>query len=215
MVEFDGGICTRVDAVPFGVVVNQSGHRFYDEGEDFWPKRYAIWGRLIAGQPGQLAYSIIDAKSEGLFMPTVYPPEQAETLEALAVKLGIDARSLTATIHDYNAAVVTGAFNHQRLDDARTEGLDINKSHWARTIDEPPFSAWPLRPGITFTYMGVGVNEQARVRMADGQVCDNIYAAGEIMAGNVLGQGYLAGIGMTIGNVFGRIAGREAAKHAR
>ena len=100
------------------------------------------------------------------------------------------------------------------LDDCRTQGLAIPKSHWARAIDTPPYYAYPLRPGITFTYLGVRVNEEARMLMKDGAPAGNMFAAGEIMAGNVLGKGYLAGIGMTIGAVFGRIAGEGAARHA-
>ena len=101
------------------------------------------------------------------------------------------------------------------LDDCRTQGLSIEKTHWARAIDHPPYYAYPLRPGITFTYLGVRVNEEARMQMADGTPSGNMFAAGEIMAGNVLGKGYLAGIGMTIGAVFGRLAGEGAALHAR
>ena len=108
-----------------------------------------------------------------------------------------------------------GCFDHTRLDDCRTEGLEPPKSHWARTLDEPPFYGYPLRPGITFTYLGVAVDQRARVFMADDRPAASLFAAGEIMAGNVLGQGYLGGIGMTIGTVFGRIAGEEAAAHAR
>jgi tricarballylate dehydrogenase len=85
------------------------------------------------------------------------------------------------------------------------------KSHWARRIDTPPYHAYPLRPGITFTYLGVKVNKEARVIMDDGRPATNVFAAGEIMAGSILGRGYLAGFGMSIGTVFGRIAGREAA----
>ncbi|HEY1246962.1 MAG TPA: FAD-binding protein, partial [Hyphomicrobiaceae bacterium] len=97
----------------------------------------------------------------------------------------------------------------------RTEGVDPPKTHWARRIEQAPFYAYPVRPGITFTYLGTRVNREARMVMADGRPAANMLAAGEIMAGNVLGQGYAAGIGMTIGSVFGRIAGREAARHAR
>jgi tricarballylate dehydrogenase len=88
------------------------------------------------------------------------------------------------------------------------------KSHWAIPLDTPPFYGYPLRPGITFTYLSVKVDEQARVMMQNNQPSPNIFAAGEIMSGNILGQGYLAGFGMTIGTVFGRIAGREAARYA-
>ena len=105
-----------------------------------------------------------------------------------------------------------GDFNHTVLDSCHTQDLSPVKSHWARRIDTPPYLAYPLRPGITFTYLGVAVNERAQMIMKNGQVAANIYAAGEIMAGNILDKGYLAGIGMTIGTTFGRIAGREAAK---
>ncbi|MDX1485287.1 MAG: FAD-dependent tricarballylate dehydrogenase TcuA [Alphaproteobacteria bacterium] len=212
--KFDGGIATRLDSVPFGIVVNKEGQRFYDEGEDFWPKRYAIWGRLVAAEPDQVAYSIIDAKAAEDFMPSMFEPVQADTIEGLAQRLGLDAGTLAETVAKYNAAVRPGTFDGQALDDCATEGLDPPKSHWARTIDEPPYSAYSLRPGITFTYLGVKVDEDARMIMADGAPAKNVFAAGEIMAGNVLGKGYLAGIGMTIGSVFGQIAGREAARYA-
>jgi len=213
--KFDGGIVTRVDCVSLGVVVNTNAERFYDEGEDFWPKRYAIWGRLVAAQPEQLAHVIIDTKSRGRFIPPVLPPETADSIPALAAKIGVNPEKLADTIGAFNAAIRPGAFDHTQLDDCHTEGLSIDKTHWARAIDQPPFAAYSLRPGITFTYLGVAVNERARMLMADGSPSANVFAAGEIMAGNVLGEGYLAGIGMTIGGVFGRIAGREAAAHAR
>jgi tricarballylate dehydrogenase len=213
--KFDGGIVTRVDAVSLGIVVNRDARRFYDEGEDFWPKRYAIWGRLVAGQPDQIGYAIIDAKSMGKFMPPVYPPLSASSVAALATKLGLDAPALVHTVAGFNAAVRPGAFDHTVLDDCRTDGLDPPKTHWARALDTPPYFAWPLRPGITFTYLGVAVDERARMVMRDSGRSANIFAAGEIMAGNVLGEGYLAGIGMAIGTTFGRIAGEEAARHVR
>jgi tricarballylate dehydrogenase len=211
--QFDGGITTRLDCVPFSVVVNREGKRFYDEGEDVWPKRYAIWGRLVAQQPGQVAYSIIDSKAVSLFMPSVFPAIKAGSLDELAGKFGLPAATVAATIADYNNAVRPGTFKSTGLDDCRTEGLTPPKTHWARTIDQPPFYGYPLRPGITFTYLGVKVDENARVQMTTGAPVRNLYAAGEIMAGSILGQGYLAGFGMAIGTVFGRIAGREAAKH--
>jgi tricarballylate dehydrogenase len=213
--KFDGGIVTRLDCVPFSIVVNQNAHRFYDEGEDIWPKRYAIWGRLVAKQPGQVAYSIIDRKSDLLFMPSVFPAIKANTLGELAVKLGLDPAVLEATVAAYNAAVRPGRFNAGGLDGCATEGLTPPKTNWARVLDTPPFTGYPLRPGITFTYLGLRVDDNARVLMDDGRRSANLFAAGEIMAGNMLSKGYLAGFGMAIGTVFGRIAGREAAKHAR
>jgi tricarballylate dehydrogenase len=213
--RFDGGIVTRLDSLPFGIVVNRHAERFYDEGEDAWPKRYAIWGRLIAAQPDQIAYSIVDAKTAGAFMPSVFPPKAAGSIRELAGMLDLPADRLDATVAAFNRAVRPGTFNHAALDDCRTEGLTPPKSHWAQRIDTPPFWGYPLRPGITFTYLGLKVDESARVLMTNGVPAANIYAAGEIMAGNILRKGYIAGIGMTIGTVFGRIAGEGAARHAR
>ncbi len=207
---YDGGICTRVDSVSLGIVVNKHAQRFYDEGEDFWPKRYAIWGRLVAQQPGQIAYSVIDAKAIGRFMPPVFPPLVAQSLPELARQLGLDAAALVRTVDEFNSACRIGSFDHATLDDCRTEGLALPKTHWARAIDTAPFYAYPLRPGITFTYLGVKVNQQAAVHFG-GKPSPNLFAAGEIMAGNVLGKGYTAGVGMTIGTAFGRIAGTQAA----
>ena len=121
---------------------------------------------------------------------------------------------MEATVRTFNAAARPGKFDPDSLDDCRTEGIDPPKTHWARPIDQPPFLAYPLRPGITFTYLGLKVDENARVLMQDNRPSANLFAAGEIMAGNILGQGYVAGVGMAIGAVFGRIAGREAAKIA-
>jgi tricarballylate dehydrogenase len=213
--KFDGGIVTRLDTVPFGIVVNSNAERFYDEGEDVWPKRYAIWGGLIARQPGQIAYSIVDASVAGRYMPSVFPPITADSVAELASGLGVPAAALETTIDTFNRAVRGGVCDYAVLDDCRTEGLQPNKTHWARRLDTPPFTGWPLRPGITFTYLGMRVDERARVIMADGSPAANICAAGEIMAGNILRRGYAAGIGMTIGTVFGRLAGEEAAAHAR
>jgi tricarballylate dehydrogenase len=210
--KFDGGIVTRVDAVSLGIVVNREAKRFYDEGEDFWPKRYAIWGRLVAQQPGQIGYAIIDAKAMGRFMPPVFPPLRGASIRELGRQLGLNEEILEETVRQFNAAVRPGNFDHTVLDDCRTEGLAPAKTHWARPIDQPPFFAYPLRPGITFTYLGVRVNERSQV-LFGAEPSPNVFAAGEIMAGNILGKGYLAGIGMSIGTVFGRIAGSEAARH--
>ena len=212
--KFDGGIVTRLDCLPLGIVVNRHAARFYDEGEDLWPKRYAIWGRLVAEQPGQMACSIFDAKVMGRFMPSVFPVIEAGSIAELASRLELPPDALEATVARFNQAVRPGVFNHSLLDDCRTEGLAPDKTHWAQRLDTPPFFAYPLRPGITFTYLGVKVDDRARVVMKNGEPLRNLCAAGEIMAGNILRQGYLAGFGMTIGTVFGRIAGEEAARHA-
>jgi tricarballylate dehydrogenase len=210
--KYDGGIASRLDAVPFAVVLNKDADRFYDEGEDFWPKRYAIWGRLVAGQPDQIAYAIIDSQGVNRFMPSVFTPIVDDTIEGLAEQLGLPPDATRSTIDAYNAACPAGQIDQSILDGKSTKGLTPEKTNWSAPISTPPFYGYPLRPGITFTYMGVAVNERAQILMADGRPFANMFAAGEIMAGNILGQGYLAGIGMTIGGVFGRIAGEEAAR---
>lgn len=211
--KYDGGIVTRLDCVPFSIVVNKNSDRFYDEGEDVWPKRYAIWGRLVAGQPDQVGYAIIDAKSLDLFMPSVFPPVKADTIEDLGRQLGIDGDKLAQTVAEFNAACRPGKFYPTELDGLGTEGLTPPKTNWARPIDMPPFYGYQLRPGVTFTYLGLKVSADARVHTVSGPLA-NVWAAGEIMAGSILGEGYLAGFGMAIGTVFGRIAGGEAARHA-
>jgi tricarballylate dehydrogenase len=213
--RFDGGIATRLDCVPFGIVVNKYGKRFYDEGEDFWPKRYAIWGRLIAEQPEQIAYSIFDSRALPLFLTSLYPPFQSQTSQGLAQAIGLDPQAVGCTVHEFNAAVPTGGtFDPSKLDDCTARGLEPPKSHWATRIEQPPFYGYALRPGVTFTYMGLAVDADARVQLASGSALSNVYAAGEIMSGNVLSSGYLGGFGLTIGTVFGRIAGKQAAQHA-
>ncbi len=210
--EYDGGIVTRLDCVPFSVVLNKHGERFYDEGEDVWPKRYAIWGRLVAAQPDQVAYSIVDEKSRELFMPSVFPAMSSDSLEELTEKLGLPVAQSVKTIKLFNDACSAGDFHPTELDGLCTTGLEPEKTNWARALDTPPYYGYELRPGVTFTYLGINVDDTARVTF-DGRQAENIWAAGEIMAGNILGEGYLAGFGMTIGTVFGRIAGREAGQY--
>ena len=213
--KFDGGIATRLDCVPYAIVVNKHGERFYDEGEDVWPKRYAIWGRLVAQQPDQIAYAIIDSRSELLFMPSVFPAIKADTVGELAVRLGLDPGAVGRTVDAFNAGCLERGFDASRLDGCGTEEVTPPKTNWARAIRQAPFIGYPLRPGITFTYLGVKVNERAQVIMESGKPAGNLFASGEIMAGSILGRGYLAGFGMAIGTVFGRIAGREAAASVR
>ncbi|EPJ5822158.1 FAD-dependent tricarballylate dehydrogenase TcuA [Pluralibacter gergoviae] len=210
---YDGGICTRVDCVSLGIVVNRDAERFYDEGEDFWPKRYAIWGRLVAHQPDQIGYSIIDSKAIGHFMPPVFPGARANTLPELATLLGLDPEKFSATIAAYNRTCRPGHFDHTTLDDCATENLSPPKTHWARPLNTPPYYGYALRPGITFTYLGLKVNDRAAVHFG-GIPSRNLFVAGEMMAGNVLGKGYTAGVGMSIGTTFGRIAGEQAAQAA-
>lgn len=210
--KFDGGICTRLDCVPFGIAVNKDCKRFYNEGEEIWPKRYAIWGRLVAGQPDQIAYIIIDSKSIDLFMPSVFPPFVSDTIEGLASQFDINPEALKATVEEFNAhCKPTKDFDSGKPDGNATEGLEPPKTNWARPINQPPYYGYMLRPGITFSYLSLALTERCFVKKQDDTPFKNILAAGELTSGNVLGQGYMAGFGMTIGTVFGRIAGKEAA----
>ncbi len=211
---YDGALCTRIDCVSLGIVVNVHAQRSYDEGEDFWPKRYAIWGRLVAQQPRQMAFSIIDAKAIERFLPPVFPGARADTLPGLARALGLDELSFAQTLKAYKAACRDARFHHTVLDDCATVGLNPLKTHSARTLDTPPFLGYALRPGVTFTYLGLKVDARAAVHFG-GRPSPNLSAAGEIMAGNVLGKGYTAGVGMSIGTAFGRIAGTKAARAAQ
>lgn len=212
--KVDGGIVTRLDTIPVGIVVNRGGERFYDEGEDLWPKRYAQWGRLIAQQPGQIAFSILDAQRRHSIMPPVFPPYEAPTIAGLAELIGIEPGPVVATVDAFNAHVRTDREpDLGTLDGCSTLDLVPPKSNWALPLDHPPFIAFPLRAGITFTYGGIGIEVDGRVQRSGGTF-DNVYAAGEIMAGNIMTRGYVAGIGMTVGSVFGRVAGRGAATHA-
>ena len=117
-----------------------------------------------------------------------------------------------ATVAEFNAACRPGSFHPTERDGLATEGLEIAKTNWARPLDTPPYYGYQLRTGVTFTYLGLKVDARAQVHTPEHPI-DNLWAAGEIMAGSILGQGYLAGFGMTIGTVFGRIAGKEAAAH--
>jgi tricarballylate dehydrogenase len=141
----------------------------------------------------------------------VFPGVKANTLPELADRLGLDPQTFMQTLNAYNQACRPGTFDHTALDDCHTEGVTPAKTHWARPIDTAPFYAYALKPGVTFTYLGLKTDETAAVRFGDAP-SPNLFVAGEMMAGNVLGKGYTAGVGMSIGTAFGRIAGREAAQ---
>jgi tricarballylate dehydrogenase len=212
--KFDGGIATRLDTIPFGIVVNKSGVRFYDEGEDIWPKRYAMWGRNIADQPGQIATALWDSKVNHLFLPPMNGATRADSIPDLAILLGLDPDKVSSTVAQFNAAVKPGGqFDPAILDNCHTVGITPVKSHWAQPLDQPPYYGVAMRPGVTFTYMGVAVNRDGLVRQTDGSTFANVFAAGEIMSGNILSTGYLAGFGMTMGSVWGRHTGRKAAEY--
>jgi len=164
----------------------------------------------VAQQPEQIGFSIIDSKAVGHFMPPVFPGSKADSLEQLADQLELPRETFLRTLQRYNKACRSGSFDHTKLDDCATEGITPAKTHWARPIDTPPFYGYALRPGVTFTYLGLKTDATAAVRFAN-QPSKNLFVAGEMMAGNVLGKGYTAGVGMSIGTTFGRIAGHNAA----
>lgn len=210
--KFDGGIVTRITAIPHGIVVDRDGRRFHDEGEDARKTHYARWGARIAGCPGQIAYLILDADGLGRALPTALPPIRAGTVAALAAALGLDPAALEITIRDFNAAIADAG--DVPVIKRCTAGLSPPKSRGATALAAPPFAAYPLRPGVTFTHFGVAVDDHMRVVRNDGRAASNVFAAGMIMAANVLGDGYLAGLGVALSTVFGRLAGDEAARQA-
>jgi tricarballylate dehydrogenase len=203
-------------AYPFAVVVNKRGERFLDEGADFRNVTYARYGREILSQPGALAFQVFDAKVQHLISPIDYGPAtryESGTLEGLAAAAGIDQRGFAATIARYNAAVQDGHFDPTVKDGCRTEGLAPPKSNWAQRVDTPPFVAYPVTCGVTFTFGGVRIDERARVVSADGGPLPGLYAAGE-MVGGLFVDNYPGGSGLTAGSVFGRRAGWSAAREA-
>jgi tricarballylate dehydrogenase len=204
--KFDGGIVTRITAIPHGIVVDRYGKRFHDEGEDARKTHFARWGARIACCPDQIAYLILDANGYGRALPTALPPVRADTISALATALELDPAALQTTIRDFNAAIAA--------DDRCTTGLTPPKSHAAIALKTPPFFAYPMRPGVTFTHFGIVVDNDMRIVKSDGVPLRNVFASGMIMAANVLGEGYLAGLGVTLSTVFGRLAGEAAARQA-
>jgi tricarballylate dehydrogenase len=204
---------------PWGIYLNAEGRRFVDEGADFRNYTYAKYGRVILSQPGQFAWQIFDAKVKGQLRDE-YRIKQvtkrvSNTLEDLVSRLDdVDAKVALEEIKRYNAAVRQDiAFNPNLKDGRRTEGLAVPKSNWANTIDTPPFEAYAVTCGITFTFGGLKINNHAQVMSSDGPPIPHLYAAGELVGG-IFWFNYPGGSGLTNGSVFGRIAGENAGKNA-
>jgi len=202
---------------PFAIMVNARGERFVDEGADFRNYTYAKYGRVILNQPGQFSWQIFDAKTKHL-QRDEYNIRQctkvtANSIEELAPKLeGVDAKAFIKTIAEYNAAVNQDTpFNPNVKDGRSTEGLKINKSNWANTIDAPPFEGYATTCGVTFTFGGLRVNTDAQVMNLDYKPIDGLFAAGELVGG-IFYFNYPGGTGLTSGSVFGKIAGESAAR---
>ncbi|HEX9808203.1 MAG TPA: FAD-dependent tricarballylate dehydrogenase TcuA [Alphaproteobacteria bacterium] len=201
---------------PFSIMVNADGERFVDEGADFRNYTYAKYGRVILNQPGQFAWQVFDAKVTHLLRDE-YRIRQvtkagADTLEALAAKLeGVDPERFLATVAQYNAAVDTATpFNPNIKDGRATRGLAVPKTNWANTIDTPPFEAYAVTCGVTFTFGGLRVTTDAQVVDTDGHPIPGLFAAGELVGG-LFYFNYPGGSGLMSGAVFGRIAGASAA----
>jgi tricarballylate dehydrogenase len=204
---------------PFGIMVNAAGKRFVDEGADFRNYTYAKYGRVILAQPQQFAWQVFDAKVTHLLRDEYRIRQvtkvRAGTLEELAAKLDdVDAKEFLSEIAAYNAAVRRDIpFDPTVRDGRRTEGLAINKSNWANAIDTPPFEAYAVTCGITFTFGGLRIDTNAAVQSVDGKPITGLFAAGELVGG-LFYFNYPGGSGLTSGAVFGRIAGASAARAA-
>jgi len=205
----------RVGEGMLGRVVNTLGERFVDEGEDFFDTTYVKYGKAILNQPGRIAYCLFDAKLAErdlvYCLHREFEPIEAGSLERLAENLRIPAARLIATVERYNAAVQPGEFDPEVRDGKCTRGIDPPKSNWATTLDTPPFFAYPVTGGITFTLGGLRVDTRARVLDTEDRALPGLFAAGEIIGG-LFHENYPGGASLIRSLVFGRIAGREAAK---
>jgi tricarballylate dehydrogenase len=201
---------------PFGIMINATGRRFVDEGADFRNYTYAKYGRVILNQPGQFAWQIFDAKVKHLLRDE-YRIKQvtrvsAKTLEELVGQLeDVDAKAALEELKRYNAAVRKDVpFNPNVKDGRCTEGLPINKSNWANVLDTPPYEAYAVTCGVTFSFGGLRINTDGNVINTDGEPIRGLYAAGELVGG-IFYFNYPGGSGLTNGSVFGRISGTNAA----
>jgi tricarballylate dehydrogenase len=203
------------DSYPFSIMVNAAGRRFLDEGADIRNYTYAKYGRIILEQPEQFAWQIFDAKVAHLLRPEYRSKHvtrvTANTLEELAGRLeGVNGQQALNTIREFNASVKGGVpFNPNVKDGLRTEGLVIPKSNWANTIDQPPFEAYAVTCGITFTFGGLRITTEGQVVDTSHQPIPGLYAAGE-MVGGLFYFNYPGSTGLTSGAIFGRLAGRSA-----
>jgi tricarballylate dehydrogenase len=203
----------------FGIMVNANGKRFVDEGADFRNFTYAKYGRAVLEQPFQFAWQVFDQKAKPLLRDEYHIRRITKvtggTLEELASKLeGVNPTAFLEEVRRYNAAVRTDIpFNANVKDGRSADGLEVPRANWANTIDEPPFEAYGITCGVTFTFGGIKVDTSARVINVDEAPITGLYSAGE-MVGGLFYFNYGGGTGLVSGAVFGRVAGAEAAKHA-
>jgi tricarballylate dehydrogenase len=197
----------------YGVMINRLGERFVDEGEDQALFTYAKFGGAILQQPGGVAWQIFDAKVTPLLESRYATSEPiiADRLDDLVGQLDLDQETAIRTLADFNSAAGQGEFNPGQRDGTATRGLALPKSNWAQKIDIPPFSAYPVTGGITFSFGGVKVNQQAQVLATNWEPIPGLYACGE-MVGGLFHHNYPGGSGLMSGAVFGRRAGTNAAR---
>ncbi len=209
---------TNINSYPYTIMVNRNGERFVDEGEDFFDTTYVKYGKAIIAQPGSIAYCLFDAKvaeQELVYcLHREFEPVDANSIARLAQKLAIPGDKLQATVDAYNAAVQPGEFDPERRDGKSTSGVNPPKSNWAQTLDTPPFFAFPVTGGVTFTLGGLRVDERARVIDTEDRAIPGLYAAGELIGG-LFYDNYPGGASLLRSLVFGRLAGKEAAALAQ
>ena len=202
---------------PFGLIVNVNGQRFVDEGADFRNYTYAKYGREILFQPQRAAFQLFDQKTKHLLRDEYHIPQvtmaEANTIEELAQAMDIDVEGLIATLQQYNAACQPGEYNPTVLDGVHTEGIHPPKSNWALPLDSPPYLAYAVTCGLTFTFGGLRINRRAQVMDNVDEPIPGLYAAGEIVGG-IFYHNYPGGSGLMSGSVFGRVAGTSAAEDA-
>jgi tricarballylate dehydrogenase len=202
---------------PYGIMVDINGKRFVDEGEDFFSYTYAKFGREVLGLPWRTAYQIFDSKTRPLLRSEYNRGfhVSADNIEALAKKLpGLNWENVVSTVNEFNAAVNDAPFDPSKHDGKCTHGIVPVKSNWAQRLDAPPFYAFPVTCGITFTFGGVGITEKCEVKDTSGNVISGLFAAGEITGGSFFNN-YPGGSGLMKGAVFGRLTGTHAAEFAK
>jgi tricarballylate dehydrogenase len=204
---------------PFGILINARGDRYVDEGAHFHSHTYAKYGGEIVKQPGMFAWQVFDAKVShllrGEYRIRRVTKAEASTLEGLAGKLdGVDPAGFLRTVREFNAACrMDVPFNPNILDGRRTYGLVIDKTNWASPLDTPPFHAYQVTTGVTFTFGGLKTSKRGEVEDLYGRIIPGLYAAGE-MVGGLFFHNYASGTGLMSGATFGRLAGRSAAEFA-
>jgi tricarballylate dehydrogenase len=218
--ELDRPITASRNGYPFSIMVNAHGKRFVDEGADFRNYTYAKYGRIVLEQPGSYAWHVFDAQVQHLlhdeYRSKGATRVQADTIEGLATRMeDVDATQFVQTVREYNAAIAREVpFNPNVKDGRRTRGLAIDKSNWAVPLEQPPFSAYAVTCGITFTFGGLKIDPTTHVLDIADRPIPGLFAAGELVGG-LFYFNYPGSSGLMAGSVFGRIAGREAAEHAR